>query len=186
MPQGFDPMTAQSWSHSSARTRPPDLAAHPARAAMLSSPNSVDCSFEHVDEASTVRPYGGAVGDGEGSESSASDTGAGTNGGAAGVAATGASSSGGAARGAGPGVVFEGRVVGLAAVYVQRGDVSMYVAPLLGPSAEGPYSWGRNRPIHLGTYAQARKEREPCRWRVTLWRSPPSRRQPRRRYGGGR
>ena len=100
--------------------------------------NSTVCSFEQVDDSSTARPGGGAAGDGDESDASASGTGAGNNGGAANVAATGASSSGGEARDASPVASLEGRVVGFAAVYVQRADGSMYVAPLPAPSTDGP------------------------------------------------
>ena len=112
---------------------------------MQSSSNSTDCSFEHVDDASTARPLG-VAGDGDDSSSSDTETGAGANADATCGAATGASSVGSAAGGAALGFAFDGRVVGFASVYVQRADGSMYVAPLLGPTLESSYSWADNRP----------------------------------------
>ena len=160
-------LVAYQCSETAARFRP-----RHASAAMQSRSNSTDFSFVHVDDASAERPHGD-TGDLDDATSSDLDIGAGATAAAACGAATGASSVGsaagavapglasvacGAATGASsadsaacavaPGLGFGGRIVGFASVFVQRADGTMYVAPLLGPSTEGPYSWGSSRPIH--------------------------------------
>jgi len=111
----------------------------------MPSSNATDFSFEHVADASTVRPFGG-LGDLDDAASSDTEIGAGATAAAACGAATSASSADSAASAVAPGLAFDGRIVGFASVFVQRAGGTMYVAPLRGPTPGSPFSWADNRP----------------------------------------